>query len=83
VNRLNDFLSYLRLVHPPTIDCQLANWQRAKADAPLIYKSRDLADFLLQGFTDGPDHLDPTIDSFIGRLRHSGEGWRYSATGEE
>jgi hypothetical protein len=81
VSRLNDFLYYLRLVHAPALDWQLANWNRTKAEAPLTFKSRDLVDFLLQGLTNGHDYLDPTMEAFVERRRRSGSGWRYSATG--
>jgi hypothetical protein len=82
VNRLNDFLYYLRLVHPPTLDWQLATWQRTTAEAPLTFESRDLVDFLLQGLTEGPEQCDATFDAFISRLYQNRSIWRYSATGQ-
>ncbi len=79
INRINDFLYYLRQVHPPAIGWQLVSWRCNKRKAPPIFESRDLVDFLLQGLIDGPGELDPTIATFLGRLCQASSSWRYSA----
>jgi hypothetical protein len=79
-NRINDFLYYVHLVHPPVLDWHMAHWRRTTIETPLTFRGRDLVDFLLQGLTAGPDELDHTIDALVSRLRHSGIDWRYSAT---
>jgi len=80
VRRLNDFLYYLRLVLPPTLDWELVNWQRITEGAPLIFKIRDLIDFLLQGLTEGSERIDSTLDAFVHHLRQGSSIERYSAT---
>jgi hypothetical protein len=54
VARLSEFLSLVRLLHPPAVGWQLATWRRRDADDP-PWQGRDLIDFLLQGLTDRPD----------------------------
>jgi hypothetical protein len=82
VDRLNDFLYYLRPVHPPTIDWQLPRWRHARKETPLLFQSRDLIDFLLQGLTAGAARLAPTLEAFLQDLRYNGTGRRYSAMEE-
>lgn len=82
VNHINDFLRYARLVHPPSIDRELARWGRASSESLRSFQSRDLVDFLLQGIVEGPDNMDATIDTLVDRLRQDSSAWRYSATDE-
>jgi hypothetical protein len=82
VDRLNDFLYYLRPVHPPTIDWQLPRWSHGPAETPLLFHSRDLVDFLLQGLTADAARLDPTLHAFLHNVRHGSAAWRYSAVEE-
>lgn len=79
VEQINDFHYYLRQVHAPTIDWQLANWKRTKGEPELTFKSRDLVDFLLQGFTDSFSHPAPTMGAFLDRLNQRGSDSGYSA----
>jgi hypothetical protein len=79
VDRINDFLYYMRLVHPPSLNWHMAHWKQAAVEAPLSFRSRDLVDFLLQGLTEGPDDLDPTLHAFVSRLRQGDIPGRYSA----
>jgi hypothetical protein len=64
VKRLNEILYHLRLVLPPRVGWQMADWQRTRPDAPLTFSSRDLVDYLLQGLTSASDRLTyETIDA--------------------
>lgn len=78
--RINDWLWYLRLVLPPTVGWELINWQSQSKELPLVFKSRDLIDFLLQGLTDASTTIDQTLDAFLHRISQSGFIERYSAT---
>lgn len=79
-NRVIDFLYYLRLIHPPKTDWALANWRCTSIERPLVFKSRDLVDYLLQGLTSGSSHLEATLAVFLTRVRHGDPVWRYSTT---
>jgi hypothetical protein len=79
VDRINDFLYYIRLVHPPSLDWQMAHWKQSAVEPPLTFRGRDLVDFLLQGLTAAPDDLDPTLHAFISRLRQGDISEPYSA----
>jgi hypothetical protein len=35
IDRINDFLYYVRLVHPPSLDWHMAHWRQAAVEAPL------------------------------------------------
>ncbi|MFN3422030.1 MAG: hypothetical protein ACK40X_09940, partial [Armatimonadota bacterium] len=80
VRRLNDLLWYIRLVLPPTVGWQLADWQCQGVNGALLFKSRDLVDFLLQGLTDEAQRIDPTMEAFLERLSSGKSVNRYSAS---
>jgi hypothetical protein len=71
ISRLNDWLYYLRQVHPPPIDWQLPTWRQKQGTAPLVYTGRDLVDFLLQGLAEGAEEIHPTFDAFLNSVPDS------------
>jgi hypothetical protein len=79
VDRINDFLYYVRLVHPPSLGWHMAHCRQAAVEAPLTFRGRDLVDFLLRGLAAGPEDLGATPHAFVSRLRQGDIPWRYSA----
>jgi hypothetical protein len=73
VGRLSEFFYYLRLVHPPAVGWQMAQWQiatpaSAKTEAStLSFSSRALIDFLLQGLADSPC-VTESLEDYVNRL---------------
>lgn len=80
IEKLNDLLYYLRQIHAPTLNWELPTWNRTKKDKPLVFKSRDLEDFLLQGLTEIPTPLDSSFDEFMARVQSHPTAPRYSTT---
>lgn len=79
VARLNNLLYYLRQVHKPTIDWQLACWKHCDSQDNYTFESRDLVDFLLSGFTE-ESTLPPATVSFSDWLKTAASVKRYSST---
>ncbi len=78
--KLSDFLYYARQVHRQTTDWTLPTWTRERPEARLMWTSRDLIDFLLQGLTDAGDPADQNLESFLERVRKGEAVSRYSST---
>lgn len=77
--QLTNFLYYLRLIHPPAAGWTMAKLQRAGAERPLSFATRDLVDFLLQGFTEVGDGDADTMEAFLRRCQECSFR-RYTAT---
>ena len=81
VRRLNDFLYYLRLVHPPKVGWQLASWTYADSEGRHPCKGADIVDFLLQDlWGQWTTRTAPTLDEFLGPTRNAASLQRYSMT---
>lgn len=80
VTRLTDLLYYLRQVHKPTLDWQLAKWKHSTSEEEYEFDSRDLVDFLLSGFTEAEADLSATPISFSAWLKTADSVERYSST---
>jgi hypothetical protein len=80
VGRINDFLGYLRLVHPPRVGWELATLRPTDKEPSRTFKSRDLVDFLLQGLTDVSDSFAPTLEEFLVHVGKMTPEARYTAT---
>jgi hypothetical protein len=78
--KLSDFLYYARQVHRQTIGWTLPTWTRDRPEGRLVWGSRDLIDFLLQGLTDARGLADPNLESFLERVRKGEAVSRYSST---
>jgi hypothetical protein len=78
VELLNDFLYYLRLVHPPTLGWQLASW-RGRTDGP-SWQARDLIDFLLQGLTEMPDSGHVSLERWLQDAQAAAPHRRWTTT---
>ena len=79
LRRLVDFLYYCRLVHPPSPGWQLAAWKFQ--ESALSFESRDLVNYLLQGFGRSCDYYEPDPSKFLQlRERNREDG---SFTGSE
>jgi len=80
VNRVNDLLYYIRLVHPPKLGWMLASWRNRNGDPRLTFQSSDLVDFLLQGLTERPTRHSATLEEFLDDLKRRPNTARYTAT---
>lgn len=82
-DRLNDFLWYVRLVHPPKVDWTMAEWEWVRDGRTVRFQNRDLVDFLLQGLTDGgPPTLRADLTEFLKDVGSLPPGTRYTDTPE-
>jgi hypothetical protein len=77
VERWIDFLSELRLIHPPKLTWHLAKWH--VAGGQLDASSRDMVDFFLQGLT-RDQHIRPALGDFLPYLRRVPDRARYTAS---
>jgi hypothetical protein len=80
LDRFNDLLYYVRQVHKPTIDWQLPTWKLSGPDKDNEFASRDLVDFLLQGFTETQGVPDTSLPVFNDWLEKKDSVSRYSTT---
>jgi hypothetical protein len=79
VQRLNDFLYFIRLVQPPAVGWQLATWRARDSDA-VRWHSRDLVDFLLQGLTEMRGPRPATLKNWLGDPSATAPEHRFTAT---
>lgn len=94
IDKLVDFLDYLHLIHPPTIDWQLATWQSEYQQDRVTFTTRDLVDYLLQGLSEEEAQsknsdkgqtrpkMYTTLKAFVEDQRLHGSVPRYSVTEE-
>jgi hypothetical protein len=80
VERFNDLLYYIRQIHKPTIDWQLPSWKLANEKEEYEFTSRDLVDFLLQGFTGTQPNPGVATFSLNDWLNKKDSVQRYSST---
>ena len=80
VRRINDFHYYLRVIHPPKLGWQLADWRALGGSSAVVCKARDVVDYLLQGLTEQPDPQSPSLESALEALVRTGEAARPTAT---
>lgn len=80
VGRVNDFLYYLRLVHPPTIGWELASWRCPRLVPSISFTSRDVVDFLLQGLTEVSAPLVQTFEAWVAHSSKTAPAQRYTAS---
>ncbi len=78
VDRLSEFLSLIRLVHPPRPGWTLATWHAKAGVDTISFEARDLIDFLLDGFTRIPPRGASTLAAFVRGRRNSPSLARYT-----
>jgi len=80
VGKINDFHYYVRAIHPPKLDWQIADWQSTGGRAVMPCKARDVVDYLLQGLTEQPDPRSPSLQAALEHVMHTGETERPTTT---
>jgi hypothetical protein len=77
VERWNDFLYQLRLIHPPKLTWRLPQWQ--VAGGQFDPSGRDMVDFFLQGLTRN-EQIRPALADFLPHLRRVADRARYTGS---
>jgi len=80
IETCNNFLYYIRLIHPPTLNWTLAEWLVEGEDNQLKFQSRDLVDYLVQVFKFDKKNWSLSLPSFLSRIQNNSEINRYSET---
>ncbi len=80
VARINDFHFYLRPIHPPKLDWQLADWRVSETSPAVLAKARDVIDYLLEGLTGKVDPSSASLKAAVADFGRLGEEARPTGT---
>src|SRR5262249_13381409 len=78
VGHVREFQSCVRIVHPPKVGWTLASWIGTGQGTSFKFNSRDLVDYLLQGFTGPSAPIETNLLRYLERLVQSDLPVRYT-----
>jgi len=78
-DRFKEILFHLRTIHPQVIGWPLAQWRTIRG-GDVSFRSVDLVDFLLQGFTDADEPMHAKLAEYLAALEQAPNHRRYSDT---